>query len=217
MGVQTYLLDRRRAILTVDAYEHEVGILRRFWKITEIDETRAAELREAEAGVRGTPPPPAVMLADSVEMPLIASRANYVKAHLVLGWDADRASVTDYEWEYLPPLGYAVRNPEADAYVLHENDNGILRPVMANRAVELGLLSQCGDLIRRGQPLVAECRSVRPFINAYVQADCVLTDGRTAEIVTFVEPGNLPNSKWYAGKRPVDVARYPGNEPLARI
>ena len=207
MGVQLYLLDRRKVTLLVDGLAQEIGTLRRSWKVTEIDNERAVEIDAANAGLRDHAAPVAVMIAEVTELPLAAEPNQKVAAHLVLSWDADRFSVTDFGWDYLPVLGYAVQN--SAGYVLHEERAGGLLPVSRVRAIELGIHDQAGQFLRLGQPSIAECNSVRPYIAGYAQADCVLSNGRVAEILTHIRPGQAPEIAWYIGKRPSDVACYP--------
>ena len=151
------------------------------------------------------------MVADITEFPLPDEPGILVPAHLVLGWDSDRFSVSDFAWDYLPILGYAVRNASSTGYELHEVHDGTLYPLAKSRAIEQSILNEAGELIRRGQPSITGCRAVRPFISTYAQADCVLSDGRAAEVLTRIEPGNLPDTAWYVGKRPVDVSQYPAS------
>ena len=109
MGVNTFLLDRRTAVLVIGGSRQTVGTLRSFFKLTELDlgEGRVAEL---EAAARITPSPTAAMIMGLTELPLADKPGKPVAAHLVLGWDEGRGSVTDFGWDYLPQLGYAVRN-----------------------------------------------------------------------------------------------------------
>ena len=211
MGVQIYLLGRRTVTLLVGNASQKIGTLRRSWKITEIDGDRAAEIEAAKANIAGERAPVAVMVADVAEIPLAIEPSRPVAAHLVIGWDADRSSVTDFAWDYLPTLGYAVRGTSSAEYALHEERAGALHPVTTSRAIELGILDDTGKFQRRGQPSITTCRSIRPYISSYAQADCTLSDGQTAEILTSVESGALPDSTWYVGKRPADVARYPAD------
>ena len=139
---------------------------------------------------------------------MAAKPSQPIAAHLVLGWDADRSSVTDFGWDYLPVLGYAVQSA-SDGYVLHEERGGGLFPVTRTRALELGIHDHTGHLLRLGQPLIAECKSTRPYITGYAQADCVLSNGQAAEILTNIGPGQVPEIGWYIGKRPSEVAQYP--------
>ena len=208
MGVQIYLLDRRRVTLLVDDLVQEIGTLRRSWKVTEIDSDRAIEIDAAKAGLQGKAAPVAVMVADVTELPLAAEPSIPVAAHLVLGWDADRSSVTDFEWDYLPVLGYAVQTSSSAGYILHEERAGGLFLVTRARAVELGIRDQAGHFLRLGQPSIAECNSVRPYIAGYTQANCVLINGRDAEILTSTPSGQAPEIAWYIGKRPRDAAQY---------
>ncbi len=209
MGVQIYLLDHRTVTLLVGNHSQKIGTLRRSWKVTEIDGDRAAEIEAAKANIAGEGTPPAVMVADVAEIPLAIEPSLPVAAHLVIGWDADRSSVTDFGWDYLPTLGYAVRGASSAEYALHEERAGVLHPVTTSRAIELGILDDAGKFQRRGQPSITRCRSVRPYISSYAQADCTLSDGQIAEILTSVKSEMLPDSTWYVGKRPADVAHYP--------
>ncbi|HTR67861.1 MAG TPA: hypothetical protein VMH85_18915 [Terriglobales bacterium] len=208
MGVQIYLLDRRTVTLIVGDLAQEIGALRRSWKVTEMDDERAKEMEAAKSQLQDKAAPLAAMVADVTELPLAAD-GRLVAAHPVLGWDADRFSVTDLGWDYLPVLGYAVHSSTAAGYVLHEEGEGGLSPITRSRALELEIQDQAGQLRRLGQPLIAECLSVRPYIAGYMQANCVLSDGRTAEILTRVQGQQLPGTGWYTGKRPSEVSHYP--------
>lgn len=212
MGVQTYLLDRRMVTLHIDSVRVEIGTLRPFWKVTEIDNKRSAEIERVKASLSGNRAPVAVMIADVVELPLASGPTRTAAVHLVLGWDEDRASVTDFVWEYLPILGYASKTIDLTGYALHEERNGLLYPVSESRAMALGILEAGGRFVRRGQPSITECRAVKPYINLYAEADCLLSDGRTVEILTSIREGNLPTPSWYEGKRPADVAAYHGDD-----
>jgi hypothetical protein len=147
MAVNTFLLDRRTVTLLIGRSRQTVGTLRRFFKVTELDQKRAAELTAAS---RIRPSPLAVMMVDVSEFPLAATPDKPIAAHLVLGWDDGRGSVTDFGWDYLPKLGYAVRDPAGGDYVLYEERSGLLYPLDAQRAQELGLLDAAGHLLRRG-------------------------------------------------------------------
>lgn len=209
MGVQIYLLDRRNITLVIDGLCREIGTLRRSWKVTEIDGERASEIDATKENFHGKPAPVAVMVADVTILALETEPNRQVAAHLVLGWDADRSSVTDFGWDYLPVLGYAVQAGASAGYVLHEERAGGLSPVTRARAVALGIHDQAGQFLRQGQPAIAECRSVRPYIAGYAEADCILSNGHAAEILTSVKPEKLPEPAWFIGKRPSDVAHYP--------
>jgi len=198
--------------LFVDGIAVEIGTLRRFWKVTEIDDARAAEIDAAKASLSGKLAPVAVMVADVTELPLASAPSMAAAVHLVLGWDEDRASVTDFLWEYLPVLGYAVKTIDSSGYALHEERDGLLYPMSESRAVVLGILDASGRFVRRGQPSITECRVVKPYINLYSEADCLLSDGRTVEILTSIGVGNLPTPSWYEGKRPADVAVFHGDD-----
>jgi hypothetical protein len=212
MGVQIYVLDRRPVTLLVDGAAEKIGTARSFWKVTEMDKERGAEIDAVKASLRGKPAPVAVMIAAVSELPLASAPGRDIAAHLVLGWDEDRASVTDFAWDYLPVLGYAVKTADAADYTLHEERDGLLHHMTKSRALELGILDAAGELVRRGQPSIIECRAVKPYISVYAEADCLLSDGRAVEILTSIEAGNLPAPAWYAGKRPADVAAFPAHK-----
>jgi hypothetical protein len=208
MGVQIYLLDRRTVTLLIDGEAEEIGALRQFWKVTEIDGERAAEIDAVKQSLQSRSAPLAVMIAEACNLPLANEPSLTVPVHLVLGWDEDRVSVTDSTWDYLPVLGHAVRTASSAGYALHEERDGLLYPLSKGRAIKLNILNEAGQLVRRGQPSIVECKSVKPYLALYAEADCVLSDGRAVEILTAVKAGILPSATWYAGKRPADVATY---------
>jgi hypothetical protein len=210
MGVNTFLLDRRTATVLIGGSSHTVGTLRRFFKLTELDEERAAEL-DAAAGI--TPSPAAAMIMDITELPLADEPAKLVAAHLVLGWDEGRGSVTDFGWDYLPQLGYAVRNAATQEYVLFELREGLLYSIEAKRSFNLGLLDADSHLIRRGQPVITGCENVRPFLDRYADADCTLSTGVMEKLMTVLEGTALPPPEWFVGKTPREVAKYPPDRP----
>ena len=70
------------------------------------------------------------------------------QAYLVIGWDAQRTEVTDYGWDDLPVLGYAVREGGMAELVLHEEREGLLYPLSFSRAIALGILSKTGKFQR---------------------------------------------------------------------
>jgi hypothetical protein len=212
MGVQTYLLDRRMVTLFVGSVAVEIGTLRQYWKVTEIDNDRAAEIDAVKARLSGKPAPVAVMVADVAEMPLANAPGRAAAVHLVLGWDEDRSSVTDFAWEYLPVLGYAVKMIGSAGYALHEEQDGVLHALNESRASAIGIFDASGRFIRRGQPSIIECRTVKPYINRYVEASCLLSDGQSVEVLTSIGLGGIPLPIWYKGKRPADVAVYEGDD-----
>lgn len=205
MGVNTFLLDRRTTTLMVGGTKQTVGTLRRFFKLTELNDERAAEVEAAE---RNTHSPAAAMLMDIYEMPLATEPEKPISVHLVLGWDEGRGSVTDFGWDYLPQLGYAVRDPATHAYTLFEERDSLLHPIDGTRARELDLLDSMGRLVRHGQPRITECRGVKPYISGYAEADCTLETGRDDKLLTATAESQLPPATWFVGKRPMDVRRY---------
>ena len=138
MGVSIYLRDRRRVTLLIDGIAAEIGTLRRSWKVTELDNERAGEIERAKVDLQGQDAPLAVMVAELVELPLATAPDRLVQAHLVLGWDADRSSVTDYRWDHLPVLGYVVRSNTSPDYALHELKAGQLYPCSRQQTQEIG-------------------------------------------------------------------------------
>ncbi len=213
MGVNTYLLDRRPIPLLIGDTRHTVGALRRYFKVTELDDERAAELNAA-ACIR--PSPVAAMIMDITELPIAGERDKPVAAHLVLGWDDGRGSVTDFDWDYLPILGYGVRNPENGAFTLYEERAGTLYQLDQKRAGELGLVGPEGHLARRGQPTISECRSVRPYIAGYAEADCTFDDGRKLKLLVALADAALPEPAWLIGKKPFQAVRYPPDRSVPR-
>lgn len=209
MGVNTFLLDRRTATLLIGASKQTVGTLRRFFKLTELDEERAAEL-DAAASI--APSPAAALVMDISELPLASEPDRPVAAHLVLGWDDGRGSVTDFGWDYLPQLGYAVRDRADGNYTLYEERSGLLHTIDDRRVRKLGLLDANCELIRRGQPRITACRSVTSYIiPGYAEADCTFDSGTGDKLLIVTLDNQLPPEDWFIGKRPLDVRCYQPN------
>lgn len=205
MGVNLYLLDRRSVGLFVGGTQHTIGTLRRFFKLTEMDAERAAE---RDAAARVTPSPVAVMVADITELALADVPDRLIAAHLVLGWDEGRGSISDLEWDYLPKLGYAARDRDSGNYTLYEKQDDRLRTVSDTRAKELQLLDREGRLVRHGQPHITACKSVRPYITGFAEAECTFDNGADVKLL-FATPSNtLPPNDWFIGKRPMDIERF---------
>jgi hypothetical protein len=205
MGVQLYLLDRRQTSLIIAGTRHLIGTLRRSWKLTEINVERAAEIDAARESLKSVDLPAAAMVAEVTEIPLLGAHQNPVAAHMVVGWEPNRYSVTDMAWDFLPILGYAVRSSATAEFVLHEKQEGGLVLMKESRALELSVLDGAGRLSKSGQPLVIECLVVKPLTKSYVIAHCKLADGRTAELVTELSSDYLPPPAWYVGKRPAET------------
>ena len=205
MGVQLYILDRRQTPLVIGGTRHLIGTLRRSWKLTEIDADRAAEISAVEEGLKGNDSPDAAMVAEVVELPILGAPGQPVAAHVVIGWEANRYSVIDMAWDFLPVLGFAVRSPGRDDFVLHEEREGGLVPMTGARAVELSVLDEAGRLMRHGPPPIAKCLAVKPLVASHVIATCELADGRSAELVTELTSGSLPPMDWYVGKLPAET------------
>ena len=192
MGVDKFILDRRTVPLLVGGTMQSVGTLRQFFKITELDKERIAELEVAE---QIKPSPVAVMVLNQSDLAFASDPETPVAAHLVLGWDEGRGSVAEYYWEFLPELGYAVRDPQTGQYALYECRDDLLYEIDATRAHELGLLDLAGRLVRQGQPVITACKPVRAFLDRYAEADCVLSSGRQETLMTIMTGGGkLPPS-----------------------
>ena len=205
MGVNTFLLDRRRVKVLVGSTTQDVGTLRRYFKLTEMDAHRGKALDDA-ASVR--PSPTAALVIDVTEMPLAAAPTSPARAHLLLGWDEGRGSVTDFGWDHLPVLGYCVRDPQNDAYVLFEEQSGLLHLIDDARAAELHLLDAAGVLVRQGQPTIEVCHSVCPYISGYAEADCSFDNGKRDKLLVDIVGDQVPPPSWLVGKRPRDVKCY---------
>jgi hypothetical protein len=202
MGVNTFLLGSHTATLIIGGKHQVVGTLRRFFKLTEMNDERAAELNAAAQDALS---PPAALLLDITELPLADELSNPVAAHLVIGWDEGRSSVTDFGWDYLPRLGYAVRDQSSGNYILYEERTDRLHSMNLDRARSIGLLDEDGQLIRHGQPRIAHCYSVRPFIRGYAEAKCVFDNGTAANLIIPTRDNEIPRETWLIGKRPMDV------------
>lgn len=205
MGVNTFLLDRRTAGLFIGGTRQTVGTLRRFFKLTELDEERAAEC-DAASLIR--PSPAAAMVMDISELPLASAPDSPVASHLVMGWDEGRGTVTDLKWDFLPVLGYAIRDPMTQDYTLYEIRDKMLHPMDRSRAHQLELLDRKGSLIRHGQPRITSCEDVRPFLDRYADAECILSTGQKEKLMTRIEGGQLPPADWFVGKTPMQIEQY---------
>jgi hypothetical protein len=163
------------------------------------------------------PSPTAAMVSDVVEMPIASTPGIEVKAHLVIGWDKGRTRVTDMGWDYLPVLGYAVRDAQGPHFVLHEVRDWILHPMDHGRAATLGWIDTDGQLVRHGQPTIVECRSVSSYIPGYAEADCTFDNGRQEKLLLAIADAVMPELDWFAGKRPMDVEQFPAQARSAAI
>lgn len=210
MGVNTFILDRRTVSVLIGGRRQKVATLRRYFKITELDASRTTELKAAE---RIKPSPAAAMVMDVLEIPLATAPEKPIAAYLVLGWEEGRGSVTDFGWDFLPELGYAVRDPETHEYALFELRDGVLYSIEASRAAALGLTDNQGLLVRRGQPIITDCGNVRPYIDGYANADCTLSTGARTNLITAIEGNNMPTPEWFIGKTPRQVAEYKADRP----
>lgn len=209
MGINIFVLQRQRFRLAIGGFEQDVGSLRRFWKVTELDSERSAELSAAEAVALAGKLPSAAMLADVQEMPIGSEVGPITKAHLVLGWDEGRTSVTDMAWDHLPTLGYGVTASAGSVFVLHEERGGVLHPISGERATELGLIDHGGRLIRLGQPIIAACHNVRPYITGYAEAECTFDTGKSERLLIRLTDSECPTPSWFVGRTPKQVEIYP--------
>jgi hypothetical protein len=208
MSVQLHLLEPKMVNLLIGNLSFKIGTLRRFWKVTEMTDERERDVEQAKLSLNGTDAPLAAMVVDISDIPLCDTPGTDVSAHVVLGWDADRYLVADWDWDFLPVLGYAVRETSSNGYALHELQNGTLFRMTPMRAISVGIIDEGGRLRRCGQPTISSCQVVEPYLSNYVQAKCTLSDGRTAELLTRVGGQHLPESGWYIGKRPADITTY---------
>lgn len=215
MGVNVYILDRYPVRLSVAGIGQDVGSLRRSWKITEMDDERADELSKFEAAASAVPSPAAAMLADVEERPLASASGVTVRAHLVIGWDEGRTRVMDTGWDYLPILGYGVRDPDAEVFMLYEERDCALHHLDRERAFALGLIGPDGLLAKHGQPTISECHSVQSYIAGYAEADCKFDDGRQQKLLIDVVGNALPDPSWLIGKKPMQVGQYVPARPAA--
>jgi hypothetical protein len=167
-----------------------------------------AELEDWEAGLPKDASPKAVMLGDVEEKPLDTASGPKVRGHLVLGWDESRTRVTDYGWDYLPVLGYGVRDPETGTFVLHEEHDGILRKMSHCRAIELGLIALDGKLMALGQPVITSCESVAKCTDGLCEAACVFANGRRETIIIRVSGRAIPKPDWLLGKTPMEAEHF---------
>jgi hypothetical protein len=209
MGINIFLLEKKPIPLLIGGVLCSVGSLRRYVKLTEFDDERAAEIEAAERAASAKPSPLAVMLADVSEIPLENERGAALRAHRVLGWDEGRTSVTDYRWDLLPTLGYAVREPHDGEFVLHEYRDGCLHQLSRERSVDLGLLDARLKLARHCQPSIVRCEGVKPFYEGVAEADCLLDNGYRERIFIKLSGSALPETAWFAGKRPRQVETFP--------
>jgi len=208
MGVNIFILDRRPIQLSVAGKVQSAGSLRRFFKLTEANDERVAELEAAEAAALLAPSPRAAMVADFVELPLAVETGPLARAHRVIGWDEGRTKVTDLNWDYLPTLGYAICDSESGVFKLHEERGGALHLLDRARAVELGLIDSTGQLARQGQPTILECPAVRPFISGYGEASCTFDNGKQERLLFHLAGDELPLPSWFIGKKPDQVQQY---------
>lgn len=127
-----------------------------------------------------------------------------------------RTSVTDPDWDYLPALGYAVRDPDSKSFVFHARRDGVLHRLDRERAVGLGLVGADGLLMPHGQPVISECRSVHPYGAGYAEADCTFDDWRQEKLLITVAEGALPKPRWFVGKKSMQVERFPSPQHPAQ-
>jgi len=191
MGVQIYFLSgRARRQVRIGSGVHRVGLLTRGWKVTE---TGMRGDRIAEVAARGdaqqarrTATPRAVLVEGAVG----AGAGGRTEALRMLGWETGRLMTQDLNWDHMPQLGWAVFSPDGPP-VLHEEADGSLVPVSDARAHDLGILGPDGRLAEQRLPTIAECLSVSEITAGHYCADCILDNGRHAEILGESESGDL--------------------------
>jgi hypothetical protein len=211
LGVNIFILTPIQVEIEVCGLRQQIGTLRRFGKLTELDEQSSAEMRALEALLGQLIAPIAAMNADIIQNELEGGSRNPIKAHEVIGWDEDRTHVLDLNWDFLPTIGYAVQDHDRRVLVLHEKTSGGLRPVTQNQATASGLIDSAGRLVRQGQPKILECWNVRQVMTGYADANCRLENGETHRLLTATAEGEIPPSAWFVGKRQRDVRLYAPN------
>jgi hypothetical protein len=152
---------------------------------------------ERDAAAKLAPSPVAALIRDITEMPIAARPDQPIAAHLVLGWDEGCDSVTDFGWDYLPRLSYAIRDPATSEYTFYEERSGLLYGIDRTRAGALRLLDAEGRPMPNGKPRITSCLSVRTYIAGYVEADCIFDSGASDRLVVAA-----------AQDAPMDVERY---------
>ena len=195
--------------LNIGGVIEEVGLLARSWNLTNLNEERSKELDKFATDALVDPSPKAAIVGFSHRLRVGPQKGVKQRAHLVIGWDYGRSQVWDKEWDYLPVLGYAIQEPDTNFYVLHELRDGTLYRLEMERATQLGLIDSSGSIVRRGQPEITDCRSVRLIVWGVAEADCTFDNHRTETLMIGVEGDKLPDPSWLVGKRPMDAANFP--------
>ncbi|HQT63380.1 MAG: hypothetical protein B7Z75_00020 [Acidocella sp. 20-57-95] len=139
MGVDLYLLNKRKTSVFIDGKKLRVGTASRLCKLTEITAWRAEIIAENEAALAGQKMPKFVMIDAEYEMLTALSRRKQI-ANPILRWEENRTEVADYNWDDMQIVGYAVRDEETMVYSLYEERCEKLYPVSIARAVQLGML-----------------------------------------------------------------------------
>ncbi len=122
--------------IEVCGLRQQIGTLRHFGKLTELNEQSSAEMTALEALLGQMVAPIAAMNTDVIQKELEGGSSNPIKAHEIASWEEDRSHVLDLNWDFLPTIGYAVQDHDRRVFVLHEKTAGGLRPVTQNQATE---------------------------------------------------------------------------------
>lgn len=228
MGVSLYIVRAgKRCRILVGDQSVVVGALERMpWKLSAESDLnlRVRENLETRAAKSGFSPAAVIVDAQYSNLKNLDGRS---ACGLLLGWEDNRTSVSDYYWDHLPELGYLVRDPNG-ALVLHEKrSDALLVPMDVARAQELGFMGSNGRLIIRGQPKVVACTSVRRFLEpreiitqegesfaapGYLSAACTLENGSHFDLLmkidNVLEDDQIPHPDLLLGKTPREVLEF---------
>lgn len=147
MGVEYYVIEGGSTELVVGGVANRVGKLRRIGKSTSQTASQIEGAAERWKG-RKAPMPAAVFVPGSENGSEGAIRA----------WENGLGGTNDWDWERLPLLGSAHIGADG-RLVLHAVDSP--EPMSLPDAVEAGVASPDGKLVRRARPRIAEASATR--------------------------------------------------------
>jgi len=117
MGVDLFILNRRQTTLIIGGKKVRAGVAKKICKLTEIDDTLAANIQTATAALEAMKKPKIVIVDRIYCFPASASE-QYREGHPVLAWHPKAAQVTDLNWDMMPVLGYAEKDNTTGTYVV---------------------------------------------------------------------------------------------------
>jgi hypothetical protein len=212
MGIQLYLLGSRKTSFFIEDHSFQIGTLKRFYKSSEITPYRESQMAAVAAQVKAKPAPKAVMMESADESPyhlrLKSAPTRPANAHLLLGWERDRSSISDYKWDYLPVLGYLVESPTTGWLELYDENDGYLQLTSYKSAIKNGILNKAGQMDYFSQPGISKCLSLTGIGADHVTADCLLDNGELESLIVKVRNDNRPPLDWFSGKKPSQVVHY---------